>query len=75
MTFLDIGDEHYIVCEQVICVKKINEKKCSLWLCGQSALEGFVVEKSAKELIDEIIEACAEEDEPGDEDKDDQDED
>ena len=66
MTFLDIGDEHYIVCEQVISVKKINEKKCSLWLCGQSALEGFVVEKSAKDLIDEIIEACAEEDEPDD---------
>ena len=71
MTFLDVGDEHYIVCESVISVKAIGKKKCALFLSGQSALEGFVVEMPARKLVDEIIEAMLEEDDTDD----DQDED
>lgn len=73
MTFLDIGDEHFIVVEQVISVKKINKKRCSLWLTGQAAQDGFVVEKGAKKLVEEICAACCE-DEPQENDEDDQEE-
>lgn len=72
MTFLDIGDEHFIVVESVISVKKIDKDKCSLWLTGQSAQDGFVVEKGAKELVEEICSACI--DEPEDDDEEDEDE-
>jgi hypothetical protein len=72
MTFLDIGDEHFIVVEQVISVKKIDKDKCSLWLTGQAAQDGFVVEKGAKELVEEICAAYCE-DEPQEDDEDDQD--
>jgi hypothetical protein len=63
MTFVDIGDEDFIVAESVVRVKKIDDGKCSLWLTGQSALEGFVVERNSRELVEEICAACAEDDE------------
>lgn len=66
MTFVDIGDEDFIVAESVVRVKKIDEEKCSLWLQGQSALEGFVVERNAKELVELICNSCCDEDEPED---------
>ena len=69
MTFLDIGDEHYIVCESVISVKSIGKKKCALFLTGQSALEGFVVERNAKELVELICSAGAEDEDENDQDE------
>jgi hypothetical protein len=69
MTFVDIGDDDFIVAESVVRVKKIDDGKCSLWLTGQSALEGFVVERNARELVELICDACMEEDEVEDEDE------
>jgi hypothetical protein len=63
MTFVDIGDEFYVVAEEVVAVKKIDENKCSLWLKGQNAEHGFVVEKGARELVQELCDACVDESE------------
>jgi hypothetical protein len=70
MTFLDIGDEDFIVCESVIRVKKIDKKTCQLFFEGQSALEGSVVEWNAKKLVQEIIDAMTEEEEEDDQEED-----
>lgn len=71
MTFVEIEDGYYIVGESVIAVKAIGKKKCSLWLCGQQAEHGFVVERNAKELVEEIVSACADETEDEEVDEDD----
>ena len=70
MTFLDIGDEDFIVCESVIRVKKIDKKTCQLFFAGQSALEGAVVDWNAKKLVQEIIDAMTEEEEEDDQEED-----
>ncbi len=60
MTFVEIDKGYFVVAEKVIAVKAINDKKCSLFLAGQSAMEGFVVDKGARELVDEICTAWIE---------------
>jgi len=60
MTFVEIDEDYFIVAESVIAVKGISKKKCALFLRGQSAMDGFVVEKGARELVEVIIDACAE---------------
>ncbi len=70
MTFLEVADGHWIVAEDVIAVKRISKKKCCVWLKGQSAEGGFVVEEKAETLLEEICTACADEPEPEDDEDD-----
>ena len=60
MTFLEVADGHWIVAEDVIAVKRISKKKCCVWLKGQSAEGGFVVDEKAEILLEEICAACCE---------------
>ena len=71
MTFVEIDDGYYIKAEAVVVVKRISKNRCALWVRGQSAMDGFVVERNAEELLNEIIEACSDD---GDEDLDDEEE-
>ena len=55
---------------EVRAVKKIDEGKCSIFLSGMGAMDGFVVDYSAEEVVQAIID----EREKGDDDDEDQDE-
>lgn len=44
MTLLYLG-EHVIVEEHITCVKKANDKQTTVWVVGQSAIDGgFLVD-------------------------------
>ena len=51
---------------EVRAVKKIGENKCALFMSGMGAMDGFVIEYPAVEVVDAVNEACEEGD---DEDK------
>ena len=51
---------------QVTVVKSISENKCSLWVYGQSATEGFVLDYPAEEVVQAIIDARVEDEEESD---------
>jgi hypothetical protein len=69
MTFVEVVEGHWIVAEEVISVKRITSKKCSVWLRGQGAEQGFVVDMKAEEFLELICSACAEEPEVDEEDE------
>ena len=74
MTFVEIDDGYFVNAEAVTVVKAINDKRCSLWVRGQSSMDGFVVERNARELLDEIIAACYDDGDDDIEDEPDEDE-
>jgi hypothetical protein len=45
---------------KVTVVKAIDTDKCILYVSGQSALDGFVVDKNALEVATDIVEAMNE---------------
>ncbi len=47
---------------EVTVVKAINKKSCALWVSGQSAMDGFVLDYPAEEVVEAIDDARAEED-------------
>ena len=59
----------------VTMVKKIDDSKCSLWLTGQSALEGHVLDYPAEEVVQAINDLREEDEGETDEDEPDEDED
>ena len=62
MTFIEIDDGYFVKAEAVVVVKRISKNRCALWVRGQSAQDGFVVERNAEELLEEIVEACSDDD-------------
>ena len=54
---------------EVRAVKKISEDKCLLFLSGMGAMDGFVIDYKAEEVVQAILderERCDDEDEPDD---------
>lgn len=47
----------------VTVVKAISENKCALWVTGQSAMDGFVLDYSAAEVVQAIEDAKQESEE------------
>jgi len=52
---------------KVTVVKAAGEGKCVLYVSGQSALDGFVVNRDALEVATDILEAMEEDGEPEEE--------
>jgi hypothetical protein len=76
VTFIEIDDGYFLNPAKVTAIKAIGKKKCALFVDGQSALEGFVVERNALELAQEIADGAegpAEADEDEDEEKEEED--
>jgi hypothetical protein len=61
MRMIEIGDGLAFI-PAPGCVLKRADDKCVLYTPGQSALEGFVVDRDYDELLDEINEALEDED-------------
>jgi hypothetical protein len=59
---IEIQPDFFVQPCHIVAVKKIDNDKCTVYLTGQSALEGFTVERSAVELADEVDEALEEDD-------------
>lgn len=55
---------------QVTVVKALGEKKCALWVYGQSAMDGFVLDYSADDVTRAIIDAREEQEQEADPDED-----
>ena len=43
----------------VAVIKAIDESSCSLWVTGQSAMDGFVLSYPAQEVVDAVLDARA----------------
>ncbi len=65
---IEIEEDTFIAPAMVTMVKASGKRKALLYFVGQSALEGFVVNRNALELAQEIVDALrggeADEDEP-----------
>jgi hypothetical protein len=58
---IEIEDGFFIFPEKVFAVKAVGEKKCLLYPDGASALDGFLLERNALEVAQEIVDGMAEE--------------
>ena len=56
----------------VTVVKTAGKKKCVLYVTGQSALDGFVLDRPALDVAQEVLDARAGVDEDSEDDEDDQ---
>lgn len=74
MALIHLAPGVYVNPDAVTVVKEISEKKCSLWVTGQAAPDGFVLEYSAEEVVqalddvEDLYEEDDDEGEDGDED-------
>ena len=51
---IDISSDLAVAANHVAAVKRIDEGSCVVYLVGQSALEGFVVERPWDEIIADV---------------------
>ena len=60
---IEIADGLFIEPGHVAVVKRLEEGKCALFVVGQSALDGgFLLDREAEDVCDEIDAALAQED-------------
>lgn len=64
---IEIYDGFFVNPWKVTVVKATEEDKCVLYVSGQSALDGFVVNRPALEVATDIVEAMREDQEREDE--------
>ena len=67
---IQILDELWLDIWAVTAIKKIDEKSCSLWVTGQGAMDGMVLDYPAEE----VAQAINDEREKGDAEPDEEDE-
>lgn len=71
---IELVDGFWLNPDKVTVVKSISAKKCSLWVKGQGAMDGFVLDYPAEEIIDLLHDALyGEEEEDEEEDGDEED--
>lgn len=58
---IEIEDGLFIFPEKVFAVKAVGKKKCLLYPDGVSALDGFLLERNALEVAQEIVDSLTEE--------------
>lgn len=54
---IELVDGFWVVPENVTVIKKIDEEKCALWVVGQSAMDGFVLDYPAEEVVEALLDA------------------
>lgn len=65
---IEIYDGFFVNPWKVTVVKAAGEDKCVLYVSGQSALDGFVVDRPALEVATDIVEAMQEDEKTDDDD-------
>jgi hypothetical protein len=58
---IEIEDGFFIFPEKVFAVKAVGKKKCLLYPDGASTLDGFLLERNALEVAQEIVDGMVEE--------------
>jgi hypothetical protein len=58
---IEIQDGLFIFPEKVFAVKAVGKTKCLLYPDGASALDGFLLERNALEVAQEIVDGMVEE--------------
>jgi hypothetical protein len=58
---IEIEDGFFIFPEKIFAVKAAGKKKCLLYPDGASALDGFLLERNALEVAQEIVDGMAKE--------------
>lgn len=66
---IEIYDGFFVDPWKVTVIKRAEKDKCVLYVNGQSALDGFVVDRAALEVATDIVEAKREEEEPNEDDE------
>lgn len=63
--FLQISDDLFVMPGAVAAVKRssLEDEHCTIFLKGQSSQDGFVVDMTAEEVVKELEEALAAEEE------------
>jgi hypothetical protein len=62
-SLIEIDDGFFVNPFNVTVVKAADKKQCVLYVSGQSALDGFVIKRSALEVATDIVEEIREVDE------------
>ena len=63
--FLQLDDDLFVIPHCVAAVKRsgLEDETCTVFIKGQSALDGFLVKMKAEDVVREIEESLAAEDE------------
>lgn len=64
-TLLDLSPDLTVSAHSLAAIKRIDDEKCLVFLKGQGALDGFVVEREFDDLVSEWGEAIEEETDEG----------
>ena len=61
-TLLDLSPDLTVAAHAIAAVKRIDDEKCLVFLKGQGALDGFVIEREFDALVEEWGDALSEDD-------------
>lgn len=51
---IELLDGFWVVPANVTVIKRIDEERCALWVVGQSAMDGFVIDYPAEEVVEAL---------------------
>lgn len=57
---IELVDGFWVAPANVTVVKRIDEERCALWVVGQSAMDGFVLDYPAEEVVEALQDAIYE---------------
>ena len=55
---IELVEGFFVDPHAVTVIKAISKSKCALWVTGQSALDGFVLDYPADEVAEAVTDAC-----------------
>jgi hypothetical protein len=55
---IELVEGFFVDPHAVTVIKAIPDSKCALWVTGQSALDGFVLDYPADEVAEAVADAC-----------------
>jgi hypothetical protein len=67
---IELTEGFWVSAEDIKVIKRIDDKRCALWVSGQSAIEGFVLECAAEDILRLLGYSDEEEDEDHDDEND-----
>ncbi len=60
---IELVEGFWINPDKVTVIKAINDERCALWVKGQGAMDGFILEYAAEEVVELLHDALYGEDE------------
>lgn len=67
---IELVEGFWVFPDDIKAIKRISKKSCSVWVTGQSATDGFVLNCPAEDVLEALGYSVSDEDDEGEDDDD-----